>query len=387
MKFLSQLFADQDTDSTSKAFSQAWIKLVFLYLIIIAVVIFVFAWLVVLQVNQKLDSQQIRPNSQIVVNANEALEIAQDLKPNSVIESTLYSLEDNTLLYKVTFDDEEDVEVDLLTGKAQIGDEKERGLSFFELLTDNIVKIIWWIGGGVFLLASIGSFLIARFTLRPISVSTKKQKRFVSDAAHELRNPLASLQMTLESFLRSPQKTLELTHSVAEDMLHEVKRLVGTSESLLKLEEIERSTKNVSSVEVHKVLDDVTKRLNADLDVKGIKVAKKIFDIPLVIDPNDLDTVLYNLLHNAIKFSKPESEIVVVWDGTLLQITDSGIGIDKKHLPHIFERFYKADPSRHSETNSNGLGLALVNDIVNSYGAAITVASEETKGTTFTVKF
>jgi signal transduction histidine kinase len=387
MKFLSQLFAVQDTDSTSRAFSKAWIKLVFLYLVIIAVVIGVFASLVVLQVNEKIDSQQLRPNSQIVLNANEALEIAQGLKQNNVIKNTIYSLEDNTLLFKVTFDDGEDVEVDLLTGRAQIGDERERNASLFELLTDNIAKVIWWIGGGVFLLASIGSLLVVRFTLQPISISTKKQKRFVSDAAHELRNPLASLQMTLESFFRTPQKTQELTHTVAEDMLHEVKRLVGTSESLLKLEEVEKRTKNILPINLSNVLNDVIKRLGSDLSAKEIKVTEKISSIPIVIDQNDIATVLYNLLHNAIKFSKPKSEIAVTWDGRLLQITDSGIGIDKKHLPHIFERFYKADPSRHFESNSNGLGLALVSDVVNSYGATITVASKVSKGTTFTIEF
>lgn len=387
MKFLSQLFADQDTDSTSNAFSKAWTRLVLLYLAIIAIVISVFAALVVLQVNQKIDSQQLRANSQIVVNANEALEIAQKLKPKKSIEDTTYSLEDNTLLFKVTFNDDEDVEVDLLTGRAWIGDRREHGISLFELLTDNIAKIIWWIGGAVFLIASIGSLLIARATLRPISVSTKKQKRFVSDAAHELRNPLASLQMTLESFLRSPQKTLELTHSVAEDMLHEVKRLVDTSESLLKLEEIERRAKSISPTNVNAILQNVTKRLHSNLAVKEIEIVNEIANMPLSIDQRDLETVLYNLIHNAIKFSEPKSKIMVNWNGKALQVTDNGSGIDPKHIPHIFERFYKADSSRSFEANSNGLGLALVSDIVNSYGATISVQSEIHKGTTFTITF
>ena len=387
MKFLSQLFADQDTDSTSKAFYQARIKLVCLYLLIIAIVISIFASLVVLQVNEKIDSQQLRPNSKIELNANEALRKAIELKPNSSVESTRYSLEDKTLLFTVTFSDDDEVAVDLLTGRAQIEDQGEHGVSLFELLTDNITKIIGWIGLGVFLLASIGSILVAQFTLHPISVSTKKQKRFVSDAAHELRNPLAALQMTLESFLRSPQKTLELTHTVAKDMLHEVKRLIGTSESLLKLEALERRAKNISPTSVAEILGVVTKRLYSGLAPKEISITNEIVNTPLTIDPKDLETVLYNLLHNAMKFSHRKSEILVTWNGKLLQVKDTGVGIDQKHLPHIFERFYKADSSRSVEDSSNGLGLALVADTVHSYGATISVQSDVGIETTFTIIF
>jgi signal transduction histidine kinase len=387
MKFLLLPFAGRDTDSISNSFNQARLKLVLLYLVIIAIVISVFAYLVVLQVNQKIDSQQLRPNSQIVINANEALAKAQLLKPGGRIETTVYSLEDNTLLYKIQYRDGSDIEVDMLTGSAQIGDKSEHITTILELLTDNIAKIIGWIGGIIFLLASIGSLIIAQATLKPIAVSTKKQKRFVSDAAHELRNPLASLQMTLESYLRSPKKTLEFTDSVAKDMLHEVKRLIVTSESLLKLEAIESRQKNILPNDFRNVLSDVEKQLSFDLQTKNINVVANISDNLINIDRNDLTTILYNLLHNAIKFSEPKSQILVSWNGNKIQIIDHGLGIDDKHLPYIFERFYKTDPARSSGINSNGLGLALVSDIIQSYSAKISVESKLNQGTTFTIIF
>lgn len=385
MKSLLQLFVAQGTDSTTSSFNQARFKLVSLYLVILAIVISVFAYLVVLQVNQKIDSQRLRADSQIVLNANEALGRAQKLVPNSTVETTTYSLEDNTLLYKVKFSEGTDVEVNLLTGYTQIGDQGEHITTLLELLTDDVTKIIWWIAGGVFLMASIGSLLIAQITLKPIAISSQKQKRFVSDAAHELRNPLASLQMTLESFLRSSSKTPELTQSVTEDMLHEVKRLISTSESLLKLEGVEKRLKDVKPTDVSDVLNNVLKRLQFDLHKKSINVLQKISSETIIIDADDLDMILYNLLHNAIKFSADNTEITVEWGGKRLAVSDNGMGIAEKHLQHIFERFYKADSAR-SDLNSNGLGLALVSDIIHSYRGAIAVQSEPNKGSTFTIE-
>ncbi len=387
MKFLSQLFADRDTDWTSKAFAKARLKLVLLYVSIIAAVIGLFAILVVLQVTEKIDSQQLPPNSQIVVSTKDARLEAQKLIPTADIESTKYSLEDNTLLYKVTFSDDSEAEVDLLTGEARIGDEKESGTSLIELLTDNIIKVIWWIGAGVFLIASFGSLLIAQATLRPIKDSLIKQKRFVSDASHELRNPLAAIKTTLESYTREKNRDKQFNDEVAHDLLVEVERLIGTSESLLTLESHEKRRRTVTNVAVHAVIDVVRSRLKENLEEKHITITSKVGDASLHIDQHDLETIIYNLVHNAIKFSPADTEIVISSSKNQLIVKDQGHGIESKHLPYIFERFYKADDARSFDTSSNGLGLALVAEIVHSYGGTISVESEVGKGTAFTMKF
>ena len=385
MKFLSQLFEARGTDWTSRAFKRARRKLVLLYLMIIAIVIVLFASLVVLQVSEKAASQKIPANSQIVLSASEAQALATSLKPTETIEDTEYVLEEKTLHYIVGFSDGEDVEVDLLTGKAQLGQDGIGGESFFELFTDEVNETIWWIGIIVFLLASTLSAYIASLTLRPIAESVEKQKRFVSDASHELRNPLASLQTTLESYIRSVDKSRSLSESIAEDLLEEVKRLITTSESLLALEKYEKQVKQIKPCIVGTSLTHVVQRLGSDLQAKNSTVVHDISSAPLYMDANDLDTILYNLLHNAIKFSDKNSEIKVGWNGTKLTVTDEGQGIDSKHLPHIFERFYKVDHVRSFDTNSNGLGLALVQDIIASYGGMATVESRLGFGTTFTV--
>lgn len=385
MKFLSQLFEARGTDWTSSAFKSARLKLVALYLLIIAIIIASFAYLVVLQIQEKISSQRIPSNSQIVLNAAEAKAKATKLKPTETIEDTEYVLDENTLLYKIGFSDGEDVEVDLLTGEAQLGQDVGGGESFFELFTDEVDETIWWIGIVVFLLASGGSIYVANMTLKPIAESVRKQKQFVSDASHELRNPLASLHTTLESYIRSSHKSKILSESVAEDLLEEVKRLIVTSESLLELEKREKQMRNIASCVVSQNLERAVQRLKVDLDAKYIKLVNTVSNAPLLIDSSDLDTILYNLLHNAIKFSDENSEIKVGWNGKELTVSDTGQGIEAKHIPHIFERFYKADDARSFTTNSNGLGLALVHEIVSSYSGSIAVKSVVGKGATFTV--
>ncbi len=385
MKFLSQLFEARGTNWTSKAFKAARFKLILLYLVIIALVITLFATLVVLQVNEKADSQKIPANSKIILSAQEAKNLAQTLKPKEIIEDAEYVLEENTLHYIVGFSDGEDVEVDLLIGKAQLGQDGVGGESFSELFTDDINERIGWIGISVFLLASLGSITIASMTLQPIAISIRKQKQFVSDASHELRNPLASLKTTLESYVRSSDKSLSLSESVACDLLEEVERLIATSESLLALERQEKQAKKIEFCDVSNNLARVLQSLQNDLNIKSITVIKNIASVPLKISSVDLDTILYNLLHNAVKFSGKNSEITVSWSGKELVVSDTGQGINAEHIPHIFERFYKADQARTFNSNSNGLGLALVYEIITSYGGTIAVESTFNEGASFTV--
>lgn len=387
MKFLSQLFEARGTDLTSKSFRQARRKLVAVYLLIIAVVIFVFSTLVVLQVNQRELSNKLSPQTKITLNTSEAQLTASLNKPNTKIINTEYELKDGVLIYEVYFDDGEKVFVDVASGKILPDVEKKEFNSIYLQLTDDTYEIVGWLGLVVFILASIGSIFVANITLKPISVSVQKQKRFVSDAAHELRNPLAALQTTLESYIRSDDKSSSLNEIVAKDLLAEVKRLIVTSESLLAFERAELTKKSLVACSVQERLEATVYRLEKMLAAKNIVVEKNISAVPLRVDAQDLDTILYNLLHNAIKFSDESSNIFVVWDGSTLIISDLGQGIEAKHLPHVFERFYKVDQARSFTSNSSGLGLALVSEIISSYKGTISVQSAIGRGTQFIINF
>jgi signal transduction histidine kinase len=370
----------------SNAFKSARRKLIFIYLLIIAVVILLFSTLVLIQVDQRDADSKLSSQSDIVLSTSEAREYAKAEKPNSEVSKTEYEIKNGKLLYEVSFNDGESVYVDITTGTLDQRTDNDSPDTLYYLLTDDIHEIVFWLGLIVFLLASAGSLIVANATLKPISVSAQRQKRFVSDAAHELRNPLAALLTTLELYVRSDTKK-QFNETVAQELLSEVKRLIYTSESLLSFEKIE-TAKDLRACIVSNHIDNVSKRLQGQLETKNLTIKKNLVPAPISIDPNDLETIFYNLLHNAIKFSNSGDTITVTWDGVEFTISDTGKGIDAKHIPHIFERFYKAAQARTLDTeHSNGLGLALVQEIVTSYKGKISVVSELGKGTTFTITF
>jgi signal transduction histidine kinase len=370
----------------SKAFKTARRKLILIYLLIIAVAILLFSFLILIQVDQRDYDSTLSPQSDIILSTIEAREYAKTQRPNSEISEAEYEVENGKLLYEVHFDNGESLYVDVTTGVIDQRTDDGSPDTLYHLLTDDINEIVFWLGLIVFLLASGGSLIVANATLSPISVSAQKQKRFVSDAAHELRNPLAALQTTLESYIRSDSKK-HFDETVAQELLGEVKRLISTSESLLSFEKVE-TIKERQACNMASYVDDVSKRLQGKLEIKNLTLKKNVTSTPIDINPNDLEAILYNLLHNAIKFSNNGDAITVSWDGIKLTVSDTGRGIEAKHIPHIFERFYKADQARTLETeHSDGLGLALVQEIVTSYKGKITVVSELGKGTTFIITF
>ena len=102
----------------------------------------------------------------------------------------------------------------------------------------------------------------------------------------------------------------------------------------------------------------------------------------------DSQTIVYNLLHNAIKFADKDSVVTIAWDKTALTVQNQGEVINPSDVPYIFDRFYKGNKSRaFTDNHSNGLGLAIVKEIVDQIGGTISVVSNKTDGTTFTVQF
>ena len=107
-------------------------------------------------------------------------------------------------------------------------------------------------------------------------------------------------------------------------------------------------------------------------------------------DPGKLSQVCYNILENAIKYTPDGGTITVVLSrmgrDAVLEITDTGVGIPKEDLPHVFDRFYRVDKARSRDTGGTGLGLSIVQQIVRLHAGSVTVQSEPGKGTTFTVQ-
>ncbi len=217
-----------------------------------------------------------------------------------------------------------------------------------------------------------------------------REKQAAADISHELRTPLAALMTTLEVGLKK-SRSVEEYREILEDCRASGQHMYQLVERLLTLARLDAgadryrpATVNVSEIAVQCV--DLIRPLAR---ARGLSLRQYLPDaITLQTDPNKLREVLTNLLHNAVEYNKPNGSIYLaverVNDTVRFEVRDTGIGIKPAALEHIFERFYRADASRHADTPHAGLGLSIVKSYVELMGGAIKVQSSEA-GTTFTV--
>ena len=235
----------------------------------------------------------------------------------------------------------------------------------------------------------LASYLLAKRTLEPIEAALEAQTRFSSDAAHELRTPLAVMQSEIEVGLRSSKPTIDTQRALLKSSLDEVGRLRQLTDRLLLLS-------NFSTVELtHTVLDEiVTEAINRVVPqalAKRISIDSIVGKETALAHPELITDTLVILLDNAVKYCPPKSEVKIsaIEQGrhVLLQVKDNGPGIAAADLPHIFDRFYRADVSRTKHTvEGHGLGLSIAKRAAEAMHGTITATSEPQKGTTFTLK-
>ena len=217
--------------------------------------------------------------------------------------------------------------------------------------------------------------------------------RFSSDASHELRTPLAIVRSDLETLQKDKSLSFD-THDRLGSILEEIERLSAIVESLLttaRLEAGEAKTKN-DVINLSEVTRSSIEQIQLLADEKNISVVIKASS-PVLIrgDEARIRQMIVNLFDNAVKYTPPFGNIkvsVFVDDGTaVINLKDSGIGISAEALPHIFERFYRADKVRSSSSEGTGLGLYIVRAICSAHGGVINVESIEGDGTSIEVEF
>lgn len=241
-------------------------------------------------------------------------------------------------------------------------------------------------------LGAIVSQILARRSLRPLEEALSAQTRFTSDAAHELRTPLTAIKTEVEVALRDKNLKTPEARQVLESNLEEVAKLQALTDALLRLahsgDKVDKS--NWQNYKLSDILDSAKSRLEPKSKVKKIKVVLPKSTYTIFGDPDQLVELFVTLLGNAIKYSHNNSEVTVrasKKDNKLkIEVVDQGVGISEIDLPHIFERFYRADTSRSkSGAEGFGLGLSLADAIVQVHGGTISVKSEYGKGSTFCV--
>jgi two-component system phosphate regulon sensor histidine kinase PhoR len=193
--------------------------------------------------------------------------------------------------------------------------------------------------------------------------------------------------------LDNPRTSREELSRILEIMARHSKRLGLLVDDLLSLAQLESSNTNlqISAVRVSELFNNVVRDWKEKLAKKNLKV---VVDLPpdtppIWADEARLQEVLYNLLENAVKYSRESGEVrlqaALRGREIVLSVSDNGIGIGKDDLPRIFERFYRADKARSSELGGTGLGLSIVKHIAQLHGGHVEAQSEVGRGTTIRV--
>ena len=330
-------------------FKQARLKLTAWYLLIIMIISFSFSALIYqlisIEINRFANSQRNRFEKQFIVSG--------DPRPRPVVI----------------------VDEDLIA-------QSQKNLLINLIIINGIILL----GSGTL------SYFLAGRTLRPIQQMTEDQKRFISDASHEIRTPLTGLKALFEVSLRDPNLNLSEAKKVIKDGISQTNQLKTLSDSLLELNHLNNngSSFNLQPISIKNLMLNAVKTIKPKADLKKITVKTKTLSTKITVDAQKIEELFLILLDNAIKYSPKSSKISFIALKTkskvIFKIIDQGIGIQKKDLPHIFDRFYRADNARTKNgTDGFGLGLSIAQKIVEQHHGSIKVDSFSQKGSTFKI--
>ncbi len=259
-------------------------------------------------------------------------------------------------------------------------------------LTQRVWANSWLIGGGVVSFAVIMAVLVlfSVFLTREIR-QTQRQVRFIDSVTHELKSPLASVRLCVETLARR-ELDRDRQREMLRMMLDDIDRLGAFIDDILEASRIRhgRSDLTVSRVVLRELADRAARhvRTRYQLEEGELKVSIEPPDMELNTEPTGLEVVLRNLLDNAVKYSdrpawvRLDARIVRV-DRVSIEVVDNGIGIPSEHLAHVFDRFYRVPEENVAARRGTGLGLYVASALVRNLGGQLQVASAGPgKGTT-----
>lgn len=248
--------------------------------------------------------------------------------------------------------------------------------------------------GPIFLLGiALAGYMVSGKAVRPVEDSYRVLKMFIQDAGHELKTPVATIQITAENLAEDVKDDPDMSErlSIITRNTGRMSHLVTDMLTLARLEV------GQSSIKLQKIsLKPVLERAQEDFAPR-YESAHKRLDLQLgatsmvMGDSESLYHLFTNLIENALKYSEKGAEVKVVLrqnDGkVIVQVADTGMGIPKEAIPRLFDRFYRVDRAQARAKGGTGLGLSIVKAIADLHSASVQVNSEEGKGTTFSVVF
>lgn len=243
-------------------------------------------------------------------------------------------------------------------------------------LTINIILI--------FFIVILG-FLVTNKTLKPIKSSMEKQKRFIADASHELRTPIAVIISGLEVNLSNKKLDLVSAKKTLEDTLEEMREFSKLSNSLLDISKYDTLTQiEYEPISIDELVQSIVEKNKNLANEKEINIETKIKSHAIVKGNKiEFSRVFFNILDNAIKYTLQGGTISlsdkIVSNKYVVTISDNGVGIREDVLNRIFDPFFRGDEAR--STEGAGLGLTLSRKIIEKYKGTISIKSQVNKGT------
>ena len=221
----------------------------------------------------------------------------------------------------------------------------------------------------------------------------RQRRRFVADASHELKTPLASIRLLSDSIVQTENMDSETIREFVADIGNEAERLQHMTEDLLSLSRLDSDIKIVPvPVDVKQVTLDVIDKLRPVAEERRVSIRAELDDGCLVLaTKDDMFHIVYNLIENAVKYNFPEGSVTALLraENGMVQLTveDTGVGIPEDERYNIFGRFYRVDKARSREAGGSGLGLSIVHDAVKAHDGTIAVGANEPRGSRFIVRF
>ena len=218
------------------------------------------------------------------------------------------------------------------------------------------------------------------------------RREFLQNLSHEFKTPVFTIQGYIESLLSGGLNNPEISKRFLENSAKNVSRLLNLLKDLDEISKLERGELVISKSGfiIQTLVKEVFESISEMAENQEVSFSiKKGCESPLTVfaDKEKIRQVLLNLMENSIKYGRPGGQIIASMYNTdgktiLVEISDDGIGLDEKHLPRIFERFYRTEEGRSRDITGTGLGLAICKHIIEAHGHSIHIRSTETVGTT-----
>jgi len=249
------------------------------------------------------------------------------------------------------------------------------------LLYINILKNSWPIATNSHI-----ALLMVDVTLQENINALKRD--FFANASHELKSPLTSIigyqQLIQQGILTTKEEIQDATLRT----IKEAQRMNKLIVEMLDLSRLENNVQTViENINVTRIINDIIEELQPSINMKNITLNVQLQDIELQASQSDLYKLIKNIIDNAVVYNNEYGKITIELNGYELIVSDTGVGISKEDLNHIFERFYRVDKARSKESSGTGLGLSIVKHICILYDYKITVLSNLGEGTTIKILF